>query len=339
MSDKELIEKMNKKLNSDSSVKKIPVKIINKESNEKDDKELDKDLIDKLNKTEFLADIPEVKVEEKEDCCGNCCDCGCDCEFKEDNEPCDNTCSYDKLKDELNIEKPLVYNLKYEIGKIKDVYKKFEKSQWQEEIQKIIDKTPLKKFLGCSSRFLCTPFGQMFIDALATNPTYKWNDIIDKRKEFDSFLSFKNDISNVKNAIDTFYKIPIETETEKIKEENKTKNNPYKVFDFEKSKELINKLDCIDKGVPLTAKPNSIIDDLRNNCDTEEIISKIKNEIEKRKKERNKKANEVWYFIKDNVESMEDYMHKYDNQLVTINELNTLFEKYVDMWNLLKETI
>lgn len=330
MSDKELIEKMNKKLNPDSSVKKIPVKIINKESNEKDDKE--------------LVDIPQVKVEEKEDCCGNCCDCGCDCEFKEDDEPCDNTCSYDKLKDELNIEKPLVYNLKYEIGKIKDVYKKFEKSQWQEEIQKIIDKTPLKKILGCSSRFLCTPFGQMFIDALATNPTYKWNDIIDKRKEFDSFLSFKNDISNVKNAIDT---LPIcgifnnekSIETEKIEEKNKTKNNPYKVFDFEKSKELINKLDCIDKGVPFTVKPNSIIDELRNSCDTEEIISKIKNEIEKRKEERNKKANEVWCFIKDNVESMKDYMHKYDNQIVTINELNTLFEKYVDMWNLLKETI
>lgn len=271
MSDKELIEKMNKKLNPYSSVKKIPVKIINKKSNEKDDKEL----IDKLNKTEFLVDIPEVKVEEKEDCCGNCCDCGCDCEFKEDNEPCDktcccdHTCSYDKLKDELN-----------------DAYKKFEKSQWQEEFQKIIDKTPYKTFLGCSSRFLCTPLGQMFIDALATNPTYKWNDIIDKRKEFDSSLSFKNDISNVKNEIDTIYNYNV-----------------------------------------------------KNEIDTEEIISNIINEIEKRIEKRNKKANEVWCFIKDNVESMKDYMHKYDNQIVTINELNTLFEKYVDMWNLLKERI
>ena len=304
MSDKELIEKMNRKMESDRSVKKVPVKIVNKECNEKDEKESEK--------TKYLVDYRE-----EEDCDNPY---GCKCKFKETTycEPCDNCCK-----------KSTPYDIKKHIKELKDVYENFKKNEWQQEFQKRIEGTPLENVLGFNARFLCTPLGQAFINLFL-------------EKDINLYLENEDKLNKTnekpKDKVTEVYKTPLPSKI------SLTPNNDslYKVFDFKKSKELINKLDSIDKGIPLTEPSKTLIEQLTNcsnACDTEEIIAKIKTEIIKKKEIHDKKANEVWNFIRENRWAMDEYMNKFNNQEITINELNTLFDKYIDMWNLLRETI
>lgn len=245
MNDKELIEKMNRNLGKKNSVKKIPVKFVNKECKEKE-------LIDKLNNN---------LEGEEEDCCGNCYDCGCDCEFKCPSLDNGNTI--------------------YEIEEDKESKKDEEQIEKFKEAKKVLNSGEYK------------------------------------------FPSRHTDYTTLA----------------KEKLEPNEYANPYKVFDFVRSKELMDKIDCMDKGVPFTKKCNNLIDELMNGCNVDEMITKVKEEIEKRKAEKNKKANEVWGFIRNNMFSMENYMDIFNNQEITVNELNTLFKKYIDVWNLLKETV
>jgi hypothetical protein len=400
--EKELIERLNRNVKNNGSVKKIPVKVVKEEVKENN------------------------SSEEKYDCCGNCYDCENDCEFNE-TPTADHTCSYDKLKSDYakqnQVDNMLIERMNKNIAFPESFKKRWEKLGYNKKEQKEIEdkldafdkdcekvlsnirlskdiskseyiSRKLKEFLNTTrqrmisegikdsvfekllnevTRFLCSTNGQNIISLIANNvPFDKWGydecewPYINKEEEKPSFES--NMHVEPSNCIKPYWmkafgcdKKEEEPTTEKVKEtvnkfneENSvSKEIPegYKVFNFDRSKELIHKMNNLDKGLPLNYKEKTLLDKLtefytnRNSeqqlYTLDELLDSIKKSILKKEEIRDKKANEVWDFLMGTVETMKKDMEETKNNKdsVTFEDLKHIYGRYVDVWNLLYNEI
>lgn len=400
--EKELIERLNRNVKNNGSVKKIPVKVVKEEVKENN------------------------SSEEKYDCCGNCYDCELDCEFNE-TPTADHTCSYDKLKSDYakqsQVDNMLIERMNKNIAFADDKFKKrWEKLGYNKEEQKEIEDkldafdkdcekvlsniklskdiskseyisrklkeflnttrqkmiaegikdSVFEKFLNEVTRFLCSTNGQNIISLIANNvPFDKWGydecewPYINKEEK----PSFESNMHvEPSNCIKPYWmkafgcdKKEEEPTTEKVKEtvnkfneENSvSKEIPegYKVFNFDRSKELIHKMNNLDKGLPLNYKEKTLLDKLtefytnRNSeqqlYTLDELLDSIKKSILKKEEIRDKKANEVWDFLMGTVETMKKDMEETKNNKdsVTFEDLKRIYGRYVDVWNLLYNEI
>ena len=241
----------------------------------------------------------------------------------------------------------------------KDKFEELRNSDFQKKLTELFKKIDFKKFSDLFSevsRFLCTPEGQEYLDLIGYNRE-RINtlpgvtlDVI-KKKEPLTEEQLNENLQGISPVFDKC--LEVDDSVKKVGKYNKDyKDDKYRIFNFDRSKEIMHKMENLDKGLPLEYKEKTTYDILKEIYENEgdvstaytldEVLAKIKKGIEDRQDKKKQKALEVWNFIFDTVDKMKDTMCEIANNNngdITPNDLETIFNKYIGVWTLLYDEI
>ena len=170
----------------------------------------------------------------------------------------------------------------------KDKFEEFRNSDFQKKLTELFKKIDFKKFSDLFSevsRFLCTPEGQEYLDLIGynrerintlpgvTNENLQGiSSVFDKCLEIDNLdvikkkepLTEEQFNENLQGISPVFDKcLEVDNSVKKVGKYNKDyKDDKYRIFNFDRSKEIIHKMENLDKVLDLIEEYEEIVESL-----------------------------------------------------------------------------